>query len=125
MSGAHGPRPTAGTIVGGRVMPRVTNADLFRSHKALRTDPRNAAGPGVDSSAPTLTWGGPSNFSFDAPFGFEVRNAGYQEISRNSAVRRVTNPQDEDQWVDVEEIRDVTFKDQDRKLHNYKFKAQQ
>jgi len=108
-------------------MPRNTGKSLsgflpYKGDAVFRSDPRNARGLGTDAGAPVLEWGGPSNFGPDNESGFEIKNNSLTETSRNVAVKRVFNPEDSSQYVDVETIKDITFVDQEQQKFSYKFK---
>jgi hypothetical protein len=76
-----------------------------------------------DGDLAILTWGGEISLNDPASSGFSINNPGtgpqdtkaerktrvYTEVSRATKVIRVTNPDDESQYVDVERITSITF----------------
>lgn len=66
--------------------------------------------PFEEAEDPSYTFGDgiPGNFK---QWGFSVLNVetDWEEVSRVTTIQRVTNPQDENQFVDVERIEKLTF----------------
>lgn len=85
--------------------------------------------PESDGDLAILTWGGEISLDDASASGFNVINAGadnrgptdpakqqartYSEVSRAVKIVRVTNPDDESQYVDVERITSITFRGPD------------
>lgn len=97
---------------------------------------RRVAGEGTEASA---LWGKPSNFSIVEPptkpsVNFqdnpppeegqenpdqEQLTLTYTEVSRKTHTKRVTNPEDAEQYVDVEVIDEITFSGDDNILRKF------
>lgn len=105
----------------------MTTADLtqLRTYAALdpyRVDPRAKTEPTEPEQA-ILTWGGPSSFAIPEGPGYEVTDGQNKlsEVSRSTSTKRVSNPDDPSQFVDVEQIDAMQLRDAGGQTHAWKF----
>lgn len=120
-------RTTGGGSSGFTVQTRSASMEkIVRSFQDKNTTPppaRRNPVPESDGDLAILTWGGEISLNDPASSGFSISNPGtgpqdtqaerkarvYTEVSRATKVARVTNPDDESQYVDVERITSITF----------------
>ncbi len=113
----------------GTLRPDANNvANWSVPSRVLRTTPYVPPPPVENADPPVLLWGKAQNFgNLDSDGGFEVeKSRNLTEVSRTSApTRRVTNPADPNQWVDVDDIDSFQFLSKDQQRWWLQFKKDQ
>jgi hypothetical protein len=94
--------------------------DVFTAKSLPAVQPVTTIKPDI-----VVIWGKPINLQMKA-IGITNLFGGQRlsEVSRTTRTRRVTNPQDETQFVDVEEITTLRMQDSKQQFHDFEFTPQ-
>ena len=116
-------RGQTNTVTNQRGGIRQVTGFSFPNSKAVFRSREREGELGLPPDAPVLEWGGPSNFAHSEGAGFEIKQSNdLREQGRQVEVKRITNPEDSEQYVDVEVIKSLTLLDGENKRHSWSFK---
>lgn len=94
--------------------------DVFTSKSLPAVQPSTVVKPDI-----VVIWGKPITLQMKA-IGITNLFGGQRlsEVSRTTRTRRVFNEQNENQWVDVEEIQTLRMRDANHQFHDFEFTPQ-